>query len=195
MPPLPDDLPAGSTRRDPTLLIGIAVLLLAARVIAGITDTSVQAPAASPFHVQGSFSTTRSTTPEAPPESGAATERVAWQPIAAATASQAGGRPILYDFTAAWCPPCRMLNKAVFSDPEAAAYINQHFLPVRVLDRAREEGQNPPEVDALQRRFQITAFPTLVMVSANGGQPIVLDGYAGREGTMAALQEAAEKLK
>jgi thiol:disulfide interchange protein len=199
MPPQADETGAGSTRRDPTPLIAIAILLLIARVILGVTDKSIQAPAASPFHVQGSFSS--GTHPAAPgasqaPGSEEAVDLVDWHPIAAGDAeAQASGKPILYDFTAAWCGPCRMLNRTVFADPRGAEMINASFVPVRVLDRAREDGHNPPEVEALQERYHITAFPTLVMVAAKGGEPVVIEGFAGREQTFAALADAAAKLK
>jgi len=90
---------------------------------------------------------------------------VQWVPLAAASGS---AKPVLYDFTAAWCGPCRQLEADVFSDPELAAQINARFTPVKVVDRQREDGANPPAVAALQQRFDVRAFPTVVIVDVRG---------------------------
>jgi thiol:disulfide interchange protein len=186
MPPRADDA-GGSTRRTPQILLVVAIALLAARIVLSFNDHT--APKASPVQMKGSFSTSRQA-----PGSAGQHELVEWRPIDAGPAEAAStNKPILYDFTAAWCPPCRMLNREVFSDPASAAWINEHFVPVQVMDRAREEGHNPPEVQALQSHYRINAFPTLIMVAPGGGEPVVIDGYRGRTGTMAVLADAAQK--
>ena len=107
-------------------------------------------------------------------------ELVEWQPIEAATdKARASGKPILYDFTADWCPPCHAMAREVFADRKSASTINSMFVPVRVLDRQREDGRNAPDVAALQQRYQVEAFPTLVVVSP-GGRPEKIEGYPGR---------------
>jgi hypothetical protein len=63
-------------------------------------------------------------------------------------------------------------------------------VPVRVTDRAREDGRNPPLVDQLQRRFGVQAFPTLVVV-AEQGEPIQRSGYAGKHETLSWLTRSA----
>ena len=71
---------------------------------------------------------------------------------------------ILYDFSAAWCGPCHQLDRIAFQDVEIARRINARFVAVRVIDRLQEDGFNAPEVEALQRRYAVHAFPTLVIV-------------------------------
>jgi len=162
MPPAePPAVPGGSTRARPNALLVLAAALLVARIGTGLYEE------------------------RHPPSM---VELVHWQPIEGAEArASAERRPVLYDFTAEWCVPCQTMQREVFSDPQAARDIDLNFVPVRVLDRTREEGQNLAVVDSLQRRFRINAFPTLVIVRPGGGDPVLLSGYQGKLQTLQRL--------
>ncbi|MFN2385390.1 MAG: thioredoxin family protein [Thermoanaerobaculia bacterium] len=110
---------------------------------------------------------------------------------AAQSLSRTGKQPILYDFTAAWCPPCKILDREGWNDPEVAAFVNATYLPSRIVDRQREEGKNSPEVSALQRRHGVQVFPTLVVVGPDGGEVAKFAGYRGRAALVKFLQESA----
>jgi thiol:disulfide interchange protein len=137
-------------RSVPLLLVVIAVLLVAARI-------------ASHFFT------------EAPK-----TNLVRWVPLdqAGARASSAN-RILLIDFTADWCAPCHLLDAEVFGDPVLAKAINERFIPVRVVDRKREEGQNAPNVEALEQHYGIRSFPTVVFVDVDGTERARMEGYGG----------------
>jgi thiol:disulfide interchange protein len=90
-------------------------------------------------------------------------------------------RPMLIDFTAAWCGPCQSLDAEVFRDPATAKEINARFVPVRVTDRQREDGHNSQAVSDLQRRFGVNGFPTVVLADANWTERARMEGYGGRE--------------
>lgn len=94
-------------------------------------------------------------------------------------ASGTSGRPTLYNFTADWCAICARLDRDLFAERADAQWINERFVPVRVLDREREEGRNTETVDQLQKRFEVTGFPTLVVVGPDGNVLSRVVGYSG----------------
>lgn len=94
--------------------------------------------------------------------------------------AQTSDRPILIDFTADWCAPCHQLDAQVFQDPKLAQTINERFIPIRAVDRQREEGRNSDDVAGLQRRFGVRGFPTVVIADKSGGERARMEGFGGR---------------
>lgn len=180
MPPPGTDLPDGAPpqrtgppRRDPVLLLAVAAALLVLRVVLGL-------------HATPSRSTPPAGAPAATPADAGA---VRWRTFEAGLAeARATNRPILYDFTAEWCPPCRLLQQQVFADPDAATEIEIRFVPVRVLDRQREEGRNARWVDSLQARYQVNSFPTLIVAGVDGREARRIEGFMGRDATLGLLR-------
>jgi len=160
--------PAGSPRRDPVALLVVAALLLALRVALLVNQAPRPAAGGNPL---------------------SGPDQMIWQPLDAAVVRAREARsPILYDFTAEWCPPCRMLQREVFSDPATALKLMDHFVPVRVLDRQREEGHNAHWVDSLQAVYRVNAFPTLIVTGPGGtGEVRRVEGFLGRAATLAQL--------
>ena len=120
-------------------------------------------------------------------------ELVAWRSLEAGEAeASASGRPILYDVGAEWCAPCKTLDRQVFADPEVAALVNERFVPVRVVDRQREDGTNPPAVERLYESHGVGVFPTVLIV--DGGREVMrLVGYPGKREVVDRLRAAAGK--
>jgi len=119
---------------------------------------------------------------------------VRWRPHEkAAAAARSQGTPVLYDFTAAWCPPCHRLDTEGWGDSRVATLVNDSYLPVRIVDRGREEGRNPAPIDELQRRYSVTAFPTLVVADTDGREIAKVEGYRGKDALVRFLEESRKK--
>jgi thiol:disulfide interchange protein len=121
-----------------------------------------------------------------------ATDTMPWVSIAQAEGvARQAGKPILYDFSAEWCAPCQLLKRTVFEDPDRARALAEVVVPVKVIDRNREEGQNPPDIEALQQRYSITGFPTLVLFDPANGRHITADGWMGPDETVQWVKSGA----
>lgn len=106
--------------------------------------------------------------------------------------AQRTGKAVMYEFSAEWCGPCQQLAKTVFTDEHSVRSIETAVVPVHVVDRAQEEGRNPPEIDALQKRFAVDGFPTLVVLDPASGRVQQTSGYGGdRNGLVAWIERSA----
>lgn len=108
----------------------------------------------------------------------------------AVAAARGSGKPILYDFTAEWCAPCKMLDRDGWADPQVAALVNESFVAARVVDRTREDGKNAPWIDELQQRYRVNAFPTLVVAAADGREIAIAHGFSGKANLLRFLEGA-----
>lgn len=111
-------------------------------------------------------------------------------PETAVAAARSSGKPILYDFTAEWCAPCKMLDRDGWADARVAALVNESFVPARVVDRSREDGKNAPWIDELQQRYRVNAFPTLVIAAPDGREIAIAQGFNGKAKLITFLEGA-----
>jgi thiol-disulfide isomerase/thioredoxin len=119
-----------------------------------------------------------------------------WLPLAAAMEeARISGKPILFDFNADWCPPCQRMKREAFANPSLARAVESAVIPVSIVDRYREDGRNPPEIEELQQRFGIEAFPTLVVLSTTTGRFVKDAGYGGPEATRDWILGGAQQVK
>jgi len=109
---------------------------------------------------------------------GAETESpIAWVPFS--DEALARGRPVLIDFEAAWCLPCREMDRTTFRDP-AVVRAAADFVMVKVDVTTEDERSS-----ALSSRFGVAGVPTLVLLGPDGRE----------RGRFARLVGAAEMLR
>jgi thiol:disulfide interchange protein DsbD len=83
----------------------------------------------------------------------------------AVAATHGTGRPMLVDFGAHWCIPCRELEAKVFGQPEVARLMSEHFTLLRVdCDREDED----PAIGEIRGRYQAAGLPAVRVVSPGG---------------------------
>ncbi len=68
---------------------------------------------------------------------------------------------IFFDAYASWCGPCKLLKRDVFTSKTAGDFFNKKFINV-AMDMEKGEGA------ALAPAFQITAYPTLLILNPKG---------------------------
>jgi len=76
-------------------------------------------------------------------------------------------RPLIVDFTAAWCGACKELDKLTFSAAPVGAELSR-FVAVRV-DATNDED---PKVGAALKRFGVRGLPTVVVFDSRGKEAI-----------------------
>ena len=129
------------------------------------------------------------------PAANTAVEATRWTTLDQALAqSRRSGKPVLLDFNAEWCGPCQMMKHSVF-EGESGDAVLAAVIPVSVVDRMREDGENPATTDRLQREYQIEAFPTLVVFSPKTGRSQKLRGFRGGDWTLDWIQKAAREVR
>ena len=115
--------------------------------------------------------------------------KLAWlsdEPAAVASA-RAAGRPLLVDFAATWCVPCREFEVKVFSRPDVAAAM-QRFTLLRV-DVSRED--EDPALGTIKRKYGADTLPAIRILSSEGAFVAKTDTLVPPDEFLALLARAA----
>jgi thiol:disulfide interchange protein DsbD len=96
-------------------------------------------------------------------------EGLAFQPYsdAALAEASAAGKPVVIDFFADWCLPCKELEKFTFTDPAVAKVLDGWVLLKADLTKSAS-----PEVAALRTRWNVQGVPTIVFLGPDGKESL-----------------------
>lgn len=89
---------------------------------------------------------------------------------AARSAAKQGGKYLFVDAYTDWCYWCKVMEKNTFPDPEVGAFVNQHFISMRI-DFEKGIG-----VD-LGMKYRVSGYPTILVFRPDGYLAARIIGY------------------
>ncbi len=103
-------------------------------------------------------------------------ESLNWQPYSQTKIEEAisQNRPVIIDFYADWCIPCKELDKYTFSDENVISNADGFLLL-----KADLTSTNSPAVKALKKQYGVRGVPTIVFINRDGNEmmQLRLTGY------------------
>lgn len=112
---------------------------------------------------------------------------IAWRRDLDAAKQEAkqSGKPILVDFFATWCGPCKKMDSQTWNDAEVSKQLDA-WIPVKIdVDQHQE----------LAASYKVKGVPTLVFLGPDGRLLSTFVGFAGPDEVLGLMKEARSQVK
>jgi len=91
---------------------------------------------------------------------------------AALKQAAAEGKPLLIEFTgSSWCPPCKLMDKTVFTQEEFASFAEKNLILLKI-DLPPYDPPQPDSVadrnQALFEQYRCEGVPTMIILNPKG---------------------------
>jgi len=105
-------------------------------------------------------------------------QSIAWQPYSteAVESAMSEGKPVIIDFYADWCIPCKELDALTFSDG-AVIDESKRF----VAFKADMTGALSEDLKKAREAYSVKGFPTVLVIDAKGNELARITGYVDAE--------------
>jgi thiol:disulfide interchange protein DsbD len=127
-------------------------------------------------------------TAEATPAEAARLDDEAYTPQRLA-ALRAEGRPVLVNYTAAWCVSCQVNDRVALSTRDVADALKRNNAVYLKADWTKRD----PGIAAELARFGRAGVPLYLVYGANGGEPVILPSLLTAGGVVKALDDAGRR--
>ena len=143
-----------------------------------VASVAVSLPIAASADEDSTAATTPAATEDAKP-----TTTIAWKKDlkTAKSAAKAAQRPVLVDFTASWCGPCKKLDRETFAAENVIRYLRDRYVAVKVdIDESPE----------IAKQYEVSAVPTIVLLSSEGTELRRFSGFRPADGFLEEVNKA-----
>ncbi len=113
----------------------------------------------------------------------AQSEAITWEDLATWSAGREGDRPVLIDFVAEWCIPCREMDHSTYVDADVVEEA-ERFRMVKA-DLTDENDTNTSIVE----EFEVRGVPTLILRNTDGVETHRMVGYVGADELLEAMRQ------
>jgi thiol:disulfide interchange protein DsbD len=103
-------------------------------------------------------------------------QSIDWKHYSDNTAIANTGKPVIIDFYADWCIPCKELDASTFSNPNVIKASKEYITLKADMTKSLS-----PEVESLRNKFNIVGVPTVLILNKKGDEIKRITGFVNAD--------------